>query len=342
MKKALAIALTFALLLCVFAFPVNAAQTDGRYYRQFLRQYYNGETPSVTDAEYMTYNELYYHTTDGVTDWALIEADFGCACEVLIQDIHFGRAFAHNDDAPPFHYGYGIYDAAQERFFGFDEITDENDYPDLQNVLDRFCIGQRVGETHYGDDLRYKEQFLRKAVGSYVFEYGEANAVKCYDELYYHENAGQTDWVLVRGETWFRYPEGGTYEKIGNTVLRTEGIYEPFGNGYAVYDVGRGVYYELRASLIGRFNGLIEALNSPGVGEKIGDLNGDRRVNVNDITDMQRCLAEVQDYPEKDGVEAVGYKNRGAESVQYLSDIDKNGERDVRDITALQRILAEF
>ena len=56
---------------------------------------------------------------------------------------------------------------------------------------------------------------------------------------------------------------------------------------------------------------------------------------------MQRCLAEFCDFPENDGVEAAGYRGRDGEIVQYISDVNKDGRRDIRDVTEMQRRLAE-
>lgn len=341
MKKLSAILLSLALLTGCIALPAQAADTGGRYYRQFLAQYNNGREPSELDAEWMVYEEVYYHETDGVTDWALIRADNGDHCEVLTLDIFFGRAFAGNDIASPFTYGYGIYDVAQERFFDFDEIADENAYPGLQDALDRFHVGQRIGTPQYGENLRYKTQALRAFPFFYAGHDFTEQVVKCYDELYYHETDGVTDWALVQGESWFCYPEGGTYEKIGDRVFKTEGIYEPFGNGYAVYDTAQNRFYELRGYLANnlRFPGLVQAVEALNLGEKIGDLDGDGKLTIKDATEMQRCLAELRDYPAADGVEAAGLQNRGADAVQYLSDVNRDGARTVADVTETQTIL---
>lgn len=140
MKKALAILLTLSLTAAAAVLPAGASEKGRRYYGDFIRQYYDGAEPAGYDAEIFVYNEVYYHTADGATDWALVEADSGIHLEVETTDVFFGRAFANNDIAVPFTYGYGIFDAALERFFDFGEIADSSRYPDLQEVLDRKSV----------------------------------------------------------------------------------------------------------------------------------------------------------------------------------------------------------
>ena len=350
MKKLLSMILSAALLIGVFTFPTAADGRQLRYYDVFNTQYCEGRDPLASEWEGFVYEEVYYHQAGGETDWALIRAETGLRLEVELERVLFGRAIAANDIAYPFEFLYGIYDAKQERFFDLKEIEDEAAYPDLQEILDRFEIGQRIGVPQYGENLLFKQKFLQSNGIKYdVQDFGEENTVKCYDELYYHESGDVVDWALVKGETWFKLPYGGTYNVIADRVFRTDGILQPYGNGYAVYEVSSDSFFWLQggiekwrakdASL--RFPGLKEALERLNIGERIGDLNADGYCTINDATEMQRCLAEFCDFPENDGVEAAGYRGRDGEIVQYISDVNKDGRRDIRDVTEMQRKLAE-
>ena len=59
----------------------------------------------------------------------------------------------------------------------------------------------------------------------------------------------------------------------------------------------------------------------------IGDLNGDGKVTIKDITILQRFLAEFDEFTDEQ------YK---------LADMNRDGKVNVRDVTAMQRIVAEF
>ena len=48
------------------------------------------------------------------------------------------------------------------------------------------------------------------------------------------------------------------------------------------------------------------------------------------------------DYPENDGVEAVGCINQSGENIEYLSDVNRDKQRDIKDATKTQMNLAEF
>lgn len=351
MKKLLSVILVFAVLAGVLIFPAGATENELKYYDKFIEQYCEGKDPFALGWDGFTYEELYTHTTDGQADWALIRAEFGMRSEVEMQTVFLNRAIALNDCAYPFNYLYGIYDVAQERFISVEAINNEASYPGLQTVLDEFGVGQRITSPQYGENLRYLDEFLSSNVmGFYVHNFGEENAVKCYDELYYHDNDGVTDWVLVKGEATFTMPCGSTYNVVGSRVFRTKGISMPFGNTYGVYSVAQNQFYALSESLVDpntkiskSFPGLAKAVDELKLGELIGDMDGNGVLNIKDVTQMQRCLAEVISYPENDGVEAAGFTSRDSGmSVAYISDINENRHHDIGDATRVQKLIAEF
>lgn len=68
-------------------------------------------------------------------------------------------------------------------------------------------------------------------------------------------------------------------------------------------------------------------LYDPPVTYKLGDVNDDGSVNINDVTAIQRYLAEIEEFNE----------------LQMLAaDINRDGSVDVEDATVLQRFLAEY
>lgn len=60
---------------------------------------------------------------------------------------------------------------------------------------------------------------------------------------------------------------------------------------------------------------------------KLGDTNGDGAVNINDVTALQRCLAELEE------LDAIHL---------HAADVDRDGAADITDATVLQEYLAEY
>lgn len=358
MKKILSVVLSVSLLLFALsfhAFQAGAEEKVFRYYDKFAEQF-PGLAGQDWDYEYPfpVYDELYYHETGGQTDWALIYADSGMYTQEICYDVCIGRAFQMNEGGYPFRYTYGVYNVAQERFFDILEITDESLYPDLQDVLDEFRVGRRIGETQYGENLRYKDNYLHSGENGYLIQmYGEENVICCYDEIYYHTTGNVTDWVLIRAETWFDAIDGvPNYTVVGDRVFRSESFNNPYFNstGYCVYVPSLNKFSGLSSSLTDpnsyvykNYPDLADVLDTLNLGEKIGDVNRDGKVNIRDVTQMQRCLAEFCDYPENDALYAAGYYPiNSSEKLMYLSDINRDKQRSIDDATVLQRNLAEF
>ncbi len=82
---------------------------------------------------------------------------------------------------------------------------------------------------------------------------------------------------------------------IGDRVITSDAKHLPFDNTYAVYDVAQNKFYPLDGDILNtygqRFPGLCEALSALQIGSLIGDINSDGKLNINDATEMQRCLA---------------------------------------------------
>lgn len=362
MKKLISFVLTAALFVSAFVLPVQANNTaaqpdDQRFYDTFFNWLYPNlaelkeRYPNFDPHPY--YKELYYHYTDGALDWALVEADKGVASTAIIQDVILERAFANNEINYPFNYGYGVYDATTQTFIGLESITDSDQYPGLLALLEQMHIGETITPTVYGENLLYKEQFLAKAKKELGTRsgYPREKLIRYYDELYYHRTNGEIDWVLVHADYFFRLPHGAYYTAIGRHVFRADrGIAQPFGTTYGVYLVAKNQFYKLDDSLVNpntgiskSFPGLLNAVDELFIGEVIGDINGDKKININDATEMQYCLAEAHAFPQSDGVEAAGYKGDGNpnNTVKYMSDVDRNGKRDINDVTAIQKIIAK-
>lgn len=157
-----------------------------------------------------------------------------------------------------------------------------------------------------------------------------------YSELYYHNDSnGAVDWVLIKGDEEAVVPEP-VYQVIGNRVIIQSEWTAPFGFGIGVYNVSQNTVTSVYDGILEQYDGLEEAFNKYGCGKLIGDVDGDGSISILDATVIQRCLAELRDFPAGDLIETCGVVD-GA--LMYYSDFNRDGGRDIFDATSIQRYL---
>lgn len=361
MKKLMSLILTAVLLTSALVIPAGAAEADNShddclYYDEF----FNWSYPNYAEIKEKfpnynpqpLYSELYIHRTDGEPDWALVCGQSGASMTMVCSEVIMGRAIETPECCSPFFYTYGIYDVAQNRFYDINNIGDGSQYPGLDEVLEEFNIGEKVVPVTFRDGLLYLDSFIKKAKKDIKVDgYNDEDLIKCYDELYYHYTDGIIDWAIVKAEYFFQVvPARYYYTRLDNRIFRNDRIIEPFYNtSYCVYKVSTDSFVKLEDRMVNpdsassaNYPGLMKAIRELNLGEIMGDLNSDGKLNINDATEMQYCLAKLHSFPESDGVEAAGRKKYGDfQSVKYMSDVDGNGKRDISDVTAIQKQIAK-
>lgn len=200
-------------------------------------------------------------------------------------------------------------------------------------------------ETYYQfDDALFRDRF------AYPYQYEDwderVKDRETYEELYHHFTGGRLDWVLAHTTDSNPQPIE-CYVVLGNRLLRRQCGDLPFAFGYSVYDVETQRFLSLTQAYDayerGGFEGLENALRVCGVGEPLGDLNSDGKLEINDATMLQRCLAEMEHFPVNDKVDGFDIHTNFDDNITaYVSDVNRNGRHDIGDVTAIQRILAEI
>lgn len=179
---------------------------------------------------------------------------------------------------------------------------------------------------------QYKERF-----DAYFSERCGSAELLNYKELYYHQGHNRvTDWVLVYAVSNLMSPSFLNVI-VGNRVMMLSCYGTPFDTGYGVYDVKNDTFVDAASAQAKSYPDFVTVFDEFGTGRLIGDIDGDDTLSVVDVTVMQRCLAWMRDYPSDDEITAAdgawGY------SCRYYSDFDRDGERDITDVTKLQRYL---
>ena len=167
-----------------------------------------------------------------------------------------------------------------------------------------------------GKELRYKDVFCA------AFQGVAENDT--YDELYYHYQGEQVDWALVYGSSiWVGSAFGGGI--VCNRYIVSPWQSATFETGYGIYCAAENTFYDLVYVDEEAYDGLSVALDALNIGTKIGDMDLDNELTVNDATEIQAYLAE---FP----VDHVCYSQ--------VMDVTKDSKTTIADVTALQRTLA--
>lgn len=156
-----------------------------------------------------------------------------------------------------------------------------------------------------------------------------------YQELYYHiDQNGETDWALV----YAFIPAAEPIELVtivGNRVLYPGTMYMPFDACYGIYDVKEDKFIDAGSSEAKNYDGFLKVFDEIDDGRLIGDLDRDGDLSVVDVTILQRCEANMREYPDDDTFSLTFEWGKS----RYYSDFDRDGERTILDATRLQRYL---
>ncbi len=184
-----------------------------------------------------------------------------------------------------------------------------------------------------------------------------------YDELYYHysdENSEEPDWALV-----YAYTDDDMYNKkhgvvVNNMVLWTVGSGDLSISRYLVYVTSLDEFLRVDGrdleQIIEHCPDFVEIIEEKEFGQHIGDVNDDLKINILDVTYIQRLLAEHIDYVYARYDLALGHRSNdlrvgfvdevqtyenGKWNSSYISDFNRDGERTILDATAIQMKLAK-
>ena len=169
-----------------------------------------------------------------------------------------------------------------------------------------------------------------------------------YSELYYHTQRSEdisiggnyTDWVLVSAEPIL--DNDGVMYGVFDDVMLMNGISYPFRFGYGVYDCINDKFYSITQAWNMDFDDLhdvfIHVLKSKDLIGSIfmlGDADRDGELTVLDATHLQRFTVHAENL-EYDDVTAHKSHSFGPK-IKYLSDFNCDGDRDIIDVTLIQR-----
>lgn len=163
-----------------------------------------------------------------------------------------------------------------------------------------------------------------------------------YQELFTHQNSErETDWVLIYSlgvgeEPWY------VCGVFNHRVILASEKWELFSLGMGLYDAKADTFYDLtKINDYSKYDGLSEAIDIYGKGKLLGDIDNDNEVSILDCTELQRCEVGLSEYPASDSVMFYYEKYENIDTpLNYYSDFNRDGERNILDVTCIQRYLA--
>ena len=187
-------------------------------------------------------------------------------------------------------------------------------------------------------DYKYREKLLSQ------YRLYEEQLTE-YDEIYEHNDEnGETDWVLIQANAASAHPDmvGWTspaYFEFGNRVLDIEDRYEPFAFGMGVYSAKHDSFFDVSAPELYELEDLEDVWTELGAGRLMGDMDDNNILECIDAALLQRCQAGLIDFPIEDrNIPSDMVEN----AIGYYSDFNQDGERNLLDVTAIQRYLANL
>ena len=189
------------------------------------------------------------------------------------------------------------------------------------------------------DEYLFLQKFIDIELYGYVDELIE------YDEPYYHyDDNGNVDWAIVYAITPSP-PEFCTYYIVVEDILIRD-YPNNWGVGYGIYSVEDDRFFPIDSVLDNpKYKDIPEALRTIEAGEIIGDMDYDRKLTVKDATFIQSAIANIVEFPLEDKVCYLvdydpSFDKIMTEELTYISDYNRDGKRDIKDATAIQRRVA--
>lgn len=220
----------------------------------------------------------------------------------------------------------------------FYNINNSNYYFPEEPYMDDYEL---VYATHFYKDApepRYADQ-VDWDFGGYMYHHMYDH----YAEGTGTEDEATPDYVLVfAGQNICSpaYSAGGFGDKY---LLQEYNIYYPYTLGYHIITTEDMKVLTLREAWDAQLVGIEDVFEDFGLGQLRGDSNLDREINVKDATYIQKCLAGLEEFTEDEYVS--GFSEPGQGNVEggfsdRVSDMNMDGQVNVRDATAIQKYIA--
>lgn len=353
MKRALCLLLVFALLMCVYVIGASATTTINDTLRAEMDKAGEDDLIRVNlwvFSKHMTEEEIdrQARTEVGLPMWLSINQMTNEECDKYIIARRRIETQLEEDACLEFIEKYGLTDEMvnyhiatlincnltkeQIELFATCSEVDDMFFDDLREVPTEAptqkSTERPVSSTNA--ETRFKEHVAQR--------YGTNYTGYTYNEIYYHYNKNrEIDWILFEGYISGLGDMFG-HQFVANRLISQRNSYRPFFGTMGVYIVENNKVTDVTGAKYYDLDDFDEIYDAFGYGVLMGDLDGDNEISIADVTQLQRCLADFRSFPDTDSISTL---NEGQlNGVKYYSDFNRDGDRDIMDVTFIQRYLA--
>ena len=166
-----------------------------------------------------------------------------------------------------------------------------------------------------------------------------------YSEKYVHYTEDENGNEIPEYALIYQFPAQSENEEddvqtahiVNDMVLEQNYKGLPFTYGYGIYIFETGEFHDFLEVPQLELEGKSNIYKSINYRYRMGDNNEDYNLTIQDATYMQKCLAGLQKFRKDDNI--TEYFNNPEKKV-FISDYNRDGVRNVKDVTAIQKRIA--
>jgi len=195
-------------------------------------------------------------------------------------------------------------------------------------------------------ELVYGLHFYESYDPAFVTSWGDGLRQYMYRKLYSHYPEGTStadeatpDYVMIFAGEDMCSPAFSAGE-FGDYLLQVSNIYYPYIYGYHIITTDDMKVHTLTEAYNAKLDGIMDVFTDYGIGTLRGDSNFDGKITIRDVTKIQKCLATIESFTDREY--ATGFhEGGGSDFSERVSDFNRDGKVNIRDATDIQKHLAK-
>lgn len=195
-------------------------------------------------------------------------------------------------------------------------------------------------------ELVYGLHFYESYDPAFVTSWGDGLRQYMYRKLYSHYPEGTStadeatpDYVMIFAGEDMCSPALSAGE-FGDYLLQVSNIYYPYIYGYHIITTDDMKVHTLTEAYNAKLDGIMDVFTDYGIGTLRGDSNFDGKITIRDVTKIQKCLATIENFTDREFASGF-HEGGGSDFSERVSDFNRDGKVNIRDATDIQKHLAK-